>query len=207
VANGRPADGFLKEINGEARESQQDGAPFGEGGMSRSVILLRGVNVGGRNKLPMKNFALMLEGLGCGNVRTYIQSGNAVVDGAPRAEEIAAAIKREAGFACRAFVISAAALKKAAALCPFKRQAEDSGKSVHVFFLDLAPKAAAVESLAALRRPREDFAVAGKTLYLLSPDGVAGSQIAEKIDRTLGVATTARNWNTIMKLIELVDGE
>lgn len=175
--------------------------------MSRSIVLLRGVNVGGRNRLPMKAFAAMLEGLGCAHVKTYIQSGNAVVDKAPLAEDIAAAIKREAGFACRVFVITFAALKKAAALCPFKDAAEASGKSVHVFFLDAAPKAEAVEALGALRRPREDFAVAGRTLYLLSPDGVAGSQIAERIDRTLGVATTARNWNTIMKLIELAEGD
>ena len=173
--------------------------------MSHSIILLRGVNVGGRNRLPMKDFASMLERLGCQNVVTYIQSGNAVVDGAPKAEDIAAAIKREAGFSCRAFVISAAALKKAAAVCPFRKEAEASGKSVHVFFRDATPKAEAVEALGALRRPREDIAIAGATLYLFSPEGVAGSQIAEKIDRTLGVATTARNWNTVTKLIAMTE--
>lgn len=175
--------------------------------MSGSIILLRGVNVGGRNRLPMKDLAAMLEGLGCAHVKTWIQSGNAVVDGAPKAEDIAAAVKRDAGFSCRAFVISAAALKKAAASCPFQKEAAASGKSVHVFFLDGRAKPEAVEALGALRRPREDFAIAGDTLYLFSPEGVAASQIAEKIDRTLGVATTGRNWNTVMKLIELAEAE
>lgn len=175
--------------------------------MTRSVVLLRGVNAGGRNKLPMKTFAAALEGLGCENVKTYIQSGNAVFDGKTSAKDIAAAVKKAVGFAPHVFLTTAAALKKAAAANPFKRQAAASGKSVYLFILDDAPKVAAVEALGALKRPKEDFAVAGRALYLFTPEGVAGSKIAERIDRTLGVATTARNWNTVEKLIEMAEAE
>ncbi|MEZ5894704.1 MAG: DUF1697 domain-containing protein [Parvularculaceae bacterium] len=173
--------------------------------MTRNVVLLRGVNVGGRNKLPMKIFVSALEGLGCENVRTYIQSGNAVFDGRTSANDIAAAVKKAVGFAPHVFLTTAAALKKAAAANPFKKEAAASGKSVHLFLLDDAPKAAAVEALGALKRPKEDFAVAGRALYLHTQEGVAGSKIAERIDRTLGIATTARNWNTVEKLIEMAD--
>ena len=176
-------------------------------GAARNIALLRGVNVGGRNKLPMKTFAAALEGLGCANVKTYIQSGNAVFDGTASVGDIGAAIKKVAGFAPNVFVISHSALKKAAKANPFVKEAAANGKSVHLFFLDAAPKPDAVAALGELRRPREDFAVAGKALYLHTPDGLAGSKIAERIDRVLGVKTTARNWNTIAALMALAEGE
>jgi uncharacterized protein (DUF1697 family) len=169
------------------------------------IILLRGVNVGGRNKLPMPLFASALEGLGFRNVRTYIQSGNAVAEGAASAADIAGAVKKAAGFAPQVFLASAARFKKAASANPFAREAEGDGKSVHLFLLDGAPKAAAIEALDALRRPREDFAIIGRELFFLSPGGVAGSKIAQTIDRVLGVATTARNWNTVKALIALAE--
>lgn len=175
--------------------------------MTRKVVLLRGVNVGGRNKLPMKAFTAALEGLGCENVKTYIQSGNAVFDGAASAADIGSAVKKAAGFTPHVFVTSAAAFKKAAAANPFKSQAAANGKSVHLFLLDDAPKAAAVEALGQLKRAKEDFAVGGKALYLFTPEGLAGSKIAERIDRTLGVTTTARNWNTVEALIALAEGK
>ena len=171
--------------------------------MTRSIVLLRGVNVGGRNKLPMTLFASALEGLGCENVKTYIQSGNAVFDGETNAADIAAAVKKAAGFTPHVFLTTAAAFGKAAAANPFARQAAANGKSVHLFLLDGAPGADAVAALGELKRPREDFAIGGRTLYLFTPDGLAGSKIAERIDRVIGVKTTARNWNTVEKLIEL----
>jgi len=175
--------------------------------MTRKVVLLRGVNVGGRNKLPMKAFTAALEALGCENVKTYIQSGNAVFDGAASAADIGSAVKKAAGFTPHVFVTNVTAFKKAAAANPFKGEAAANGKSVHLFLLDDAPKAAAVETLGELKRAKEDFAVGGKALYLFTPEGLAGSKIAERIDRTLGVTTTARNWNTVEALIALAEGK
>jgi uncharacterized protein (DUF1697 family) len=175
--------------------------------MTRQIVLLRGVNVGGRNKLPMKLFASALEGLGCENVRTYIQSGNAVFDGAASAADIGAAVKKAAGFTPHVFVTPAAAFNKAALANPFKREAAANGKSVHLFLLDGAPAPAAVEALGELKLAREDFAVGGKALYLFTPEGLAGAKIAERIDRVLGLTTTARNWNTVEALIALAEGK
>ncbi|MEK7266208.1 MAG: DUF1697 domain-containing protein [Pseudomonadota bacterium] len=173
----------------------------------RKIALLRGVNVGGRNKLPMKAFAAALEGLGCENVKTYIQSGNAIFDGEASAADIAGAVKKAAGFTPHVFVISAAALGKAARANPFSKEAAASGKSVHLFLLEAPPAAEAAEALGKLKHPREDFAIGGKTLYLYTPEGVAGSKIAERIDRVLGTTTTARNWNTIEALLALAENK
>ena len=174
--------------------------------MTRRIVLLRGVNVGGNNKLPMKLFTGALEALGCENVTTYIQSGNAVFDGEASASDIAAAVKNAAGFTPHVFVTTADAFRKAARSNPFAKEAASNGKSVHLFLLDGAPTAAAAEALGAMKRPREDFAIGGKTLYLHTPDGLAGSKIAERMDRALGVRTTARNWNTVTALLALAEG-
>lgn len=171
--------------------------------MTKKLALLRGINVGGNNKLPMKTLVSILEKFGCENVRTYIQSGNAVFEGDASANDIAAGIKEVAGFRPHVFVLTASALKKAAAQCPFAKEAEAAPKSVHLFFLDDAPSEEGVNALGALKSPREDFAIMAKTLYLHSPDGLSASKIADRIDRTLKTTTTARNWNTIMALLEM----
>lgn len=171
--------------------------------MSTRVALLRGVNVGGRNKLPMKTLVDALESLGCSDVRTYIQSGNAVFVGAADGPGIAAEINRRLGFAPTIFIIDAKALVKAAALCPFKMEAEAAPTSVHLFFLEKPPDAAAVEALGELRRGGEDFAVNGAMLYHRAPLGFAVSEIAAKIDRVLRTNATARNWRTIEALIAM----
>lgn len=175
--------------------------------MTRKIALLRGVNVGGNNRLPMKTLVSILEGLGCGKVRTYIQSGNAVYEGSASANDISARIKETVGFRPHVFVMTAAALKKAAAANPFRKEAAASPKYVHLFFLDSVPAAEGIAELGALKSPREDFAIMARTLYLHTPEGLAGSRIAEKIDRVLGVTTTARNWNTIKALIGLAEGK
>lgn len=169
------------------------------------VALLRGVNVGGRNRLPMAVFADCLAQLGCRNVRTYIQSGNAVFEGDVEADAVAAEIGRRCGFTPPAFVLPARSLAKAAAHCPFAEQAEAAPTSVHVYFLERAPAAEHVEALGALRRGGEDFAIAGKTLYLLSGKGFANSVLAERMDRVLRMKTTARNWRTIKALIAMTE--
>lgn len=171
----------------------------------RRVALLRGVNVGGRNRLPMADFADILAHLGCRHVRTYIQSGNAVFDGDVEADAVTAEIGRRCGFSPPAFVLPARSLAKAVALCPFAEQAEAAPTSVHVYFLERAPAAEHVEALGALRKGGEDFAIAGKTLYHLSSKGFANSVLTERMDRVPKMKTTARNWRTVKALIALAE--
>lgn len=171
--------------------------------MTRQIALLRGINVGGANKLPMKELTALLHDIGCKNVRTYIQSGNVVFEGKARGAEITTALQERFGFSPQCFVLSAAALCKAAANCPFSAQAEADPKSVHLYLLENAPDKGAGEAFNAVKTPPEAFAFAKGVMYLHSPKGLSASKIADKADRILKTKTTARNWNTICALIEL----
>lgn len=171
--------------------------------MTRRIALLRGVNVGGRNKLPMKDYVAALEGLGCTNVRTYIQSGNAVFDGDAAAADVAERVFALSGVRTHAFVLPATALANLAAVNPFARQAVAAPKSVLLLLLERTPQPDAVEALAALKAACEDFALAGAALFLHAPAGLSGSRLALGVDRALGTRTTARNWNTVEALIAM----
>ncbi|PQA87115.1 DUF1697 domain-containing protein [Hyphococcus luteus] len=171
--------------------------------MTQKVALLRGVNVGGKNRLPMKELAAMLSDMGCKNVRTYIQSGNVVYDGTATGADIASAINKNFGFKPQTFVMTAAALKKAVASAPFQKQAQADPKSVHLLFLEGEPQKGAEAELEEIKTAAEQFVLAKGVLYLHSPKGFAVSKIAEKADRILKTKTTARNWKTIEALIDL----
>lgn len=173
--------------------------------MTQKIALLRGVNVGGRNKLPMKELRALLEKTGCENVRTYIQSGNIVFSGRATGDVIGAAIEKKFGFRPAVMVMTLAAFKKAAANCPFKAQADAAPKNVHLYFLQKAPPENAVADLNVVKAASEDFALEGRVMYLLTPDGLMSSKIAEKTDRILKANATARNWNTVRAILALAE--
>jgi len=171
--------------------------------MTQKIALFRGVNVGGHNRLPMKELARILEANGCKNVRTYIQSGNVVYEGTASDAAIGAAIETNFGFCPQMFILTACALKKIAADCPYQKQAKKDPKSVHLSFLESAPPKNAAEEFDKIKTSAEEFSIIGKVLYLHSPKGLSASKIAEKADRILKVKTTSRNWNTIEALLDL----
>ena len=173
--------------------------------MTRNIAFLRGVNVGGRNRLPMKELAGVLGDAGCSNVRTYIQSGNVVFDGDASADEISAAIEKNFGFRPAVIKLSAKALAEAHAACPYKRQAKQDPKSVHVYFLASPPADTAVAALEAEASTSEAFTLDDAILYLFSSSGLSASNIAKKADRLLKVDNTARNWNTICAMMALAE--
>lgn len=176
--------------------------------MKTWVALLRGINVGGRGKLPMKDLARILEDLGCREVETYIQSGNVVLRSAenagPLARKITARISEEHGFAPHVLLIEAGRFRKAASSNPYP-QAEDDPKSVHLGFLDSKPRTPDLEGLEELRAKGEEFTLEGQTFYLLAPAGIGRSKLASRCERLLGVPTTLRNWNTVAKLVSMLD--
>ncbi len=175
--------------------------------MTRNIALLRGVNVGGHRKLPMKDLAKVLTAAGCKNVRTYIQSGNIVYDGAVSAEAIGAAIEEHFGFNPPVCTLSARKLAQVAARCPYRRQAEKNPKSVHVYFLSAAASKTVASALDDAKSSDEEFKLDSKILYLHSPRGLSASKIAGKADRLLKVDNTARNWNTVCALLALAKDE
>ena len=174
--------------------------------MTTSIALFRGINVGGRHMLPMKDLRALLEKAGCTQVRTYIQSGNAVfcspTAGAAFSQRLAGLIEKSHGFAPRILLLSRAELERAAAANPFPAAAENP-KSVHLFFLAERPRKPDLAGLEACRARSEVFALDKTVFYLHTPEGFGTSKLAERAERLLGVAATARNWRTVTTLLEM----
>ena len=172
------------------------------------IALLRGINVGGKHKLPMSDLKALLEQCGCVDVRTYIQSGNVILSSPTRdrtalEKQITAAIAKRHGFAPRVLLLTCAEFEKAAAANPFPQAAENP-TTLHLVFLDAPPKNPDFKSLEALRSGNEAFALKGKVFYLHTPDGLGQSKLAERAGRFLGVESgTARNWRTVTTLLRM----
>lgn len=171
------------------------------------ILLLRGINVGGKNLLPMRELVEILESLGLEDVRTYVQSGNAVCRGqgepAPElGEEISAAIEERKGFRPQALLLSRDRLGAAIRANPFP-EAEAQPNRLHLFFLASAPESPDLDGLEAARAPTERFHLADDVFYLHAPDGIGRSKLAAKAERLLRVPATARNWRTVQKLREM----
>ncbi|MBL0121785.1 MAG: DUF1697 domain-containing protein [Betaproteobacteria bacterium] len=171
------------------------------------IALFRGINVGGNNMLPMKALTALIEGLGGTQVKTYIQSGNAVFGGGgPDAvilsKRIEAAVLNNHGFSPRVMLLTRKELERAAIANPF-REAEAEPKTLHIAFLAEAPTQPDLAGMDALKREGEAYALDGKVFYLHTPGGLGQSKLAERYEKLLGVPATARNWNTVMKLREL----
>jgi uncharacterized protein (DUF1697 family) len=152
------------------------------------AALLRGINVGGKVKVPMADLRATLASLGLEEVVTYIQSGNAVFraptgDEKTVARDIERAIQKAFGHDVAVLLRTHAELERVERGTPYV--VDDAAPTrVHVVFLDEAPAKAAVSGLDPNRSPGDEFAVLG---------------------RALGVRATARNWNTLRKLIELTN--
>lgn len=175
--------------------------------MNTCIALFRGINVGGNNKLPMKELASVLEGLGLKNIRTYIQSGNVVFDGkgepAALAAKMGAAIKKNHGFEPKVLVLDAARLEQAIKANPFP-EGEAEGNTLHFNFLESVPPKPDLAGIEKIRAPSERCQLKGDVFYLHAPEGIGRSKLAANMERLLGVPMTGRNWNTVNKLRELV---
>jgi uncharacterized protein (DUF1697 family) len=176
--------------------------------MNTWLALLRGINVVGKNKVPMKALASALETAGFQSVRTYIQSGNVVFRSSSSnaralASRMAQLVERHFGCAPTVLVISKAALAAAIRGNPFPG-AHQNHKSLHLYFLAARPKAPDIDSLARLDAGREAFKLKGGIFYLWTPDGFADSVLRSRIERCLGVPATARNWRTANELLKLL---
>lgn len=176
--------------------------------MKTYIALFRGINVGGNHMLPMKELKVVLEKSGCEGVRTYIQSGNVILnssatDAAKLARQLSAAVAKSHGFEPRVLLLTRAELERAAAANPFPAAAENP-KSVHLFFLDGVPKNPDLQTLEALKTKTEGLALKDRVLYLHTPDGLGRSKMATRVEKCLGVQATARNWRTVTTLLGMM---
>jgi uncharacterized protein (DUF1697 family) len=173
--------------------------------MSAHIALLRGVNVGAHNRLPMAELRAHLTGLGYGDVCTLLQSGNIVLDTDASPDRLAADLERELAdrFDVRSPVVvrTREQLAKVVALDPL-RDVVTEDKLYQVSFLSAKPAKAAMAKVLATEPER--FVHSGREIYAWHPNGIHSSPLARLLsDRTLGVVATARNWRTIVKLLEL----
>ncbi len=172
------------------------------------VALLRGINVGGKNKLPMTDLARIFVAAGCANVRTYIQSGNVVFAAAAGCAErlpdlVAKKIAERFEFRAPVVLRTANELHRVAAGNPFLKSAVDQG-ALHVAFLADLPQKRRVAALDPERSPGDSFEVRGREIYLHLPNGVARTKLTnDYFDSTLATTSTVRNWRTVLKLLEI----
>jgi uncharacterized protein (DUF1697 family) len=175
------------------------------------AALFRAVNVAGKNKLPMKDTVAMFEAAGCRDVRSYIASGNLVFRARPALAAklpklIPPVIAQRFGFAPALVVRTADELRRIGEGNPFLRAGADPGR-VYVAFLADAPTRASIAALDPKRSPPDEFAVVGREIYLHLPTGAGRTKLTnDYFDSKLKTMSTARNWRTLLKLVELTGG-
>jgi uncharacterized protein (DUF1697 family) len=175
------------------------------------VALLRAVNVGGTGIVPMAALKELFDKQGFKDARTLLQSGNVVFRAARAtpaalAKKLEAAIRKRFGHDVRVIVRTPDELRDVVARDPFPVAARDDPSHLLVTFLAEAPTAAAAKALGQWKHATEPHKVVGRELYIHYKSGVGTSKFAgATIEKLLATAGTARNWNTINKLIALAD--
>ncbi|MDF2947149.1 MAG: hypothetical protein K0S51_1828 [Bacillales bacterium] len=180
--------------------------------MKTYIALLRGINVGGKNKIKMEDLKEMLESIGPRKVQTYIQSGNVLFESDEAEDIIRQTIEKEIekkfGFFINVVLRSSVEIKETIHNCPFSdeeiRNAESTnteGESRYVAFLDRTPDD--FEILLKYKQENEDYKVVGRDIYFLFNNSIRNSKLINNLHR-LGVQATVRNWKTVNKIYELL---
>ena len=174
------------------------------------VVLLRGVNVGGKNKMPMARFRAAASSVGCADARTYIQSGNLVCRSALAAEALASvlddAIADHFGFSVPLVVCDAARWRRILNANPFKDESDQDAGRVQVCFAQVTAPRGAGRTLETGAKGGERVHVKAGVIWIHYPDGIARSRLTPVLlDRTVGAPVTARNWRTIIRLDAMLD--
>jgi uncharacterized protein (DUF1697 family) len=177
-------------------------------GVPRQIALLRAVNLGPVNRVKMADLRAALERAGFEDVRTLLQSGNVVLTSDRRPDAVAREIEEllagELGVETQVIVRTRDELADAIERNPIA-EADDQPKRCQVSFLSETPDPAAVQRLEAIDLAPERFEVSGREAYAWHPEGLQRSKLARALGEGLGVSATARNWNTVKKLLELAD--
>lgn len=175
--------------------------------MKTWIALFRGINVGGKNKLAMKDLRALVSAQGYESVKTYIQSGNMVFQSSKIAAmqfeaKVKKAILKDHGFQPKIMVLSQDQLTAAQAQNPFA-EATREPKTLHLYFLAEPASDADLECLESLKKDSEHYRLTNAVFYLHAPEGIGRSKLAARVEKALGVAATARNWRSVSKIIDL----
>jgi uncharacterized protein (DUF1697 family) len=177
--------------------------------MPRHIALLRGINLGPSRRVAMGELRELLSSHGHGDVRTHLQSGNVVLTSDLKPEELGRVLERQIaeglGIDVEVVVRTREQLAEVVKRNPLADVA-DNPKRLQVSFLSGKIDRAAAKRLEDAAAPPERCVVRGREIYAWHPDGIHTSELAKQLgDRRLGVTATARNWNTVTKLLELAD--
>lgn len=180
--------------------------------MTIHIALLRGINVGGNNKIKMADLRVALGKLGLANVQTYIQSGNILFESDEDEATLRGRIEQEIettfGLSIKVIIRTDAELQRIVASLPFsdkqiaEAEATGEGESLYVAMLLNEPPAEKLEKLQAFETKEEQFRIVGRDMYLLFHRSIRDSKLAVQTEK-LGVPITTRNWKTINKLVAL----
>jgi uncharacterized protein (DUF1697 family) len=177
--------------------------------MNQYIALFRGINVGGHSKLPMTDLVEILTAMGAHEVKTYIQSGNAIfkheeVDTLALVTKIESGVNDRCGFTPKVLILTAEELDRAMDENPFPVP-EGDASTLHLGFLAAEPGVVNVEKLTSLKTESEHYCLTPKVFYLYAPDGVGRSKLAAAAEKIIGVDMTDRNWNTVIKIKEMLE--
>ena len=170
--------------------------------MSRYVFLLRGINVGGKNSLPMAELKSLMSDNKFRDVQTYIQSGNIIATASKsQASKLGSLINTEFGFEPAVLVLQDREFLAAIEKIPYPL---DNGKIVHLFFCSSPPKPD-LEKIEKYQTESEQYMVHNNVCYLFTPDGLGRSKLAANLESCLNTQATARNLNTVFRLQEMLE--
>lgn len=182
--------------------------------MAIYIAFLRGINVGGNNRIKMAELKQMFEGLGLSKVQTYIQSGNVLFTSAEEEEALRTRIEQEIE---RVFKFSVSVvMRKAAEIqhmilnCPFtaeaiaEAEAVGEGESLYVTLLHTAPSQERIDRWSVYKSDKDSYKIIGRDVFLLFKHSIRDSKLSVNLQK-LGVTATVRNWKTIHKLVELAN--
>ena len=175
------------------------------------IVLLRGINIGPRNRISMPELREALEDAGYEDIQTYLQSGNVALTNTAAAKKVARDCERLIAdrFKLEIAVVTRTRteLAKIVERNPLERVAKDP-KRYQVSFLEAKPTAEIVRELEEIATADERVVSIGREIYAWHPGGVARSKLwARLAGKGLGVTATARNWTTVTKLLELADAD
>ena len=171
--------------------------------MKTYIAFFRGINVGGRNALPMKEIVAILEDLGSQKVKTYIQSGNAVFVSPAKgtlqlSKMIRVEVKKRRGFEPHVLLLELEDIERAIRNNPFP-EAETDPKTLHAGFLASTPEHPDLEKLESLKQGSERFRLVDRVFYLHAPEGIGRSRLAANAEKLLGVPMTDRNAGEVLQ--------
>ncbi|WP_158971018.1 DUF1697 domain-containing protein [Paraglaciecola sp. L3A3] len=171
--------------------------------MNTWLVLFRAINVGGNNIIPMQALKESLIKIGCSQIQSYIQSGNLLVQHAENnlqvlSQQMVEQVKQDFNCSPKILLLDQQTFKQAVQNNPFP---EAELKTIHWFFLSEPTKNADLSILQAVKKDSESYLLTDNVFYLHAPEGIGRSKLVTKVEKSLGVTCTARNGNTVHKLL------